>query len=195
MKEVKIIGITGGVGSGKSTVIKLMCENCDAKAILAEEIGHEALVPGSATYEKITEHFGKSILDKNAEIDHAKLADVIYSDNTEKEFLNSVVHPYALDRIREEIKAWRQTETPLLIIETALMFETGCDALCDEVWLVTADESTRIDRLSRSRGYSEDKSRAIIAAQQPDSELAERCDRVIENNGTPEMINEVLLQF
>ena len=185
MKQQKIIiGICGGVGSGKSTVVDLLEKNYAATVIKADEVGHLAFEPGSETYKKIITHFGDDILNETKEIDHGKLADRVFSDSSEKEFIDSVVHPFALDYIRERIKVWRKTDGRLFVIETALMFETGCDKLCDEVWLVTADESVRVERLKTTRGYTEEKSRSIIAAQINDEKISANCKKIIMNNGS-----------
>lgn len=223
----KIIGITGGVGSGKSTVLNFLEKEYHARILMADKIGHEAFEKYTDTYKKIAEHFGKEILDGKDEIDHVKLAAIIFNNKTEKEYVNNIIHPFVLDRIKHEIEKWNETITSnnidieaaskeskstnkstetdkpsnisekkdkkqetinLLIIETALMFETGCDKLCDEVWSVTTDEDIRISRLMRDRGYSEEKAKAIIATQLPDEELIRKSDRSITNN---QSVNEL----
>ena len=103
----KIIGITGGVGSGKSTVLNSLEKEYGAKILMADKIGHEAFEKNSDTYKKITEHFGKVILDNQERIDHIKLAAIIFKNETEKEYLNKIIHPYVLDRIKDEIKKWK----------------------------------------------------------------------------------------
>ena len=143
-----------------------------------------AFEPGSETYKKIITHFGDDILNETKEIDHGKLADRVFSDSSEKEFIDSVVHPFALDYIRERINVWKKTDGRLFVIETALMFETGCDKLCDEVWLVTADESVRVERLKTTRGYTEEKSRSIINSQLSEEKISNKCKRIIINNGS-----------
>ena len=184
MKQQKIIIICGGVGSGKSTVVDLLEKNYAATVIKADEVGHLAFEPGSETYKKIITHFGDDILNETKEIDHGKLADRVFADSSEKEFIDSVVHPFALDYIRERINVWKKTDGRLFVIETALMFETGCDKLCDEVWLVTADESVRVERLKTTRGYTEEKSRSIINSQLGEEKISNRCKRIIINNGS-----------
>ena len=212
----KIIGITGGVGSGKSTVLEILKKKYNATILMADKIGHEAFEKDTETYKMIVDHFGKEILNDQEEINHAKLAAIIFKNEKEKEYLNSIIHPFVINRIKQEIKKWTETykstnndigskstksdkknsiskgnnqETiNLLIIETALMFETGCDKLCDEVWSVTTDEDIRISRLMRDRGYSEEKAKAIIATQLPNEELIRKSDRSITNN---QSVNEL----
>ena len=184
----KIIGITGGVGSGKSTVLSFLEKEYKAKVLIADRIGHTAFLKDSDTYRKIVNHFGEKILDEQGEVDHPTLAQIIFQDEKEKEFINSIIHPYALDKIKTEISIWkndpeRESIDPnLLIIETALMFETGCDKLCDEIWGVITDTNIRIDRLMKDRGYTEEKARSIIAAQISDEEIKNKCKVIVTNN-------------
>ena len=219
----KIIGITGGVGSGKSTVLNFLEKEYGAGILMADKIGHEAFEKQTEIYKMIVDHFGKEILDDQEEIDHTKLAAIIFINEKEKEHLNNIIHPYVLDKIKSEIENWNKTTRSndndivstskesestnksyqiiksynisekkqkkqesinLLVIETALMFETGCDKLCDEVWGVITDTDIRIERLKRDRGYSEKKARSIIRAQLSDEELKEKCNEIIINNSS-----------
>ena len=199
----KIIGITGGVGSGKSTVLSILDKEYKARIIEADKIGHEAFIKNSDTYNMIIDHFGKQILSTEGEIDHKKLAKIIFNDEKEKEYLNGIIHPFVLDRIRSEISLWKNSNSDdqisntastntknhngsvsvdLMIIETALMFETGCDKLCDEVWVVITDKYTRINRLIKDRGYTKEKAEAIIASQLSDNKMINKCNKIINNN-------------
>ena len=192
----KVIGVTGGIGSGKSTLLSILKEKYAAQIFLADEVGHEVFHPGTDSFDEIVSHFGFSILDSVGEISRETLSGIIFCDETEKEFLNSVVHPYVIGRIREEIDHWKMdAESSLFVLETALLFETGCDSFCDEVWGVVTEESIRIRRLMDTRGYSEEKSRAIIASQVPDRVLEEKCDRVVRNEGTVQELEAVINQF
>ncbi|MBO6108741.1 MAG: dephospho-CoA kinase, partial [Eubacterium sp.] len=199
---------TGGVGSGKSTILNILQNDYGAEIILADNIGHEALEKDSSTYKLITDHFGTNILDADANIDKAKLAKIIFSNNKEKEFLNSIVHPTAIKRIKEIIDTWKQDvqngkinqqsssenktlnmgNHPMLILESALMFETACDRLCDEIWGIICDTETRIKRLMETRDYTKEHALSIINTQLSDEEIIEKCDHIIYNNGTIEDI-------
>ncbi len=185
----KIIGITGGVGSGKSTVLDYLKNNYNAHIIMADEIGHEALEPGTKTHEMIIKHFGEKITDDNKTISHKKLADIIFNNDKERNYINSIIHPYALDRIKAELKKYNDSDN-MTVIETALMFETTCDGLCDEVWGVITDDEIRIDRLIKTRNYSREKAIALIASQLSNAELINKCDRIITNNDSYEELKE-----
>lgn len=176
-----VIGITGGVGCGKSTVMNLLKERYQAKVLEADELGHLAMEPGSPVYERVRETFGEDILQGDGQIDRKRLADVIYGDDRKREQLNAIVHPYVLNRIRQTLADWQ--EEPLVCLETALLFETGCDTLCDEVWCIVTERQLRIQRLMEARGYKREKAEAIMKVQLPDEEWKRRSDVCIENNG------------
>lgn len=193
MKQNKrVIGITGGVGCGKSTVMTILREHFFAKTILADEVGHEALQKGTATYCEIVKIFGDNGLLPDGRIDRSYLADVIYQDEYKRQELNAIIHPYVWEKISEFVK---REETAIVAIETALMFETGCDTLCDEVWYVKTEAEIRIRRLMDSRGYTREKAEAIMAAQLSEEDCLERSDAVIENNGSIEKIVEQLQEL
>ena len=202
MKQV--IGITGGVGCGKSTVLSILKNHFDAEIFMADDVGHEVFDKDSSTYCDIVSHFGDRILGEDREIIRNALAEIIFQDENEKEFLDSVVHPYVIDRIRESIDDWNQrvdeidandSSVHLFVLETALMFETRCDELCDEVWGVITDMDLRIGRLISSRGYSEEKARSIISAQLSDDVIRQKCDRVIRNDGSEEELEKAVCQL
>ena len=195
----RVIGITGGVGCGKSTVLSILKNHFDAEIFMADDVGHEVFEKSSSSYQEIVLHFGDRILDGDGEILRSALAEIVFHDEAEKDFLDGIVHPYVIDRIRESIDVWMKrideldpddTEDHLFVLETALMFETGCDSLCDEVWGVVSDESTRIDRLMKTRGYSEEKARSIISSQLTDEDIRMRCDRIVLNDSSKEMLEE-----
>lgn len=185
-----VIGITGGVGCGKSTVIHLLEERYKAKVIVADDLGHQAMEPGTPVYDRIRKTFGLDLVLPDGNIDRHLLADRIYSDVAKREQLNSIVHPYVLNQIEETLKKWR--DEPLICLETALLFETGCDSFCDAVWCVMTDREIRIQRLMQSRGYTRQRAEAIMCAQLSDEEWRKRCDICIENNGDFDKIEERL---
>ena len=155
-----VLGITGGVGCGKSTLLSMLEKKKGAKVILADNLGHEVMEPGTECYEQIVTLLGSSILDETGHIKREKMAQIIYGDDEKRRKVNEIVHPSVKKEIKERIRMW-QAE-PLVVVETALMFESGCDAYCDEVWGIFTDPEIRIDRLSKSRGYSREKSLSIM---------------------------------
>lgn len=177
-----VIGITGGVGSGKSTVMSLLKNDYQAKILFADELGHQAMQPGEKPYSDICAVFGKEVVLADGQIDRVRLAEIVYADEQKREQLNHMIHPYVIQKIREQLSEWQ--EEPLVAVETAIMFESRCDDFCDRIWYVKADKDVRIGRLMESRGYTKEKAEAIMAAQISEEEGCRRCDACIENNGS-----------
>lgn len=176
----RVIGITGGVGSGKSTALMLLKEKYDAYICMADELGHRAMDQGTDAYIQIVKQFGPDILACNGEINRNALADIVYHDEGRLHCLNRIIHPYVKREIRKQME---RCPARLFVLETAILFETGCDRLCDEVWGVIAGDEIRIARLMESRGYSREKAESIMRQQMSSGELAERCDVVLVNDG------------
>lgn len=176
-----VIGIVGGVGSGKSTALGILRENYHAYICMADELGHEAMRRGTEAYEKILRTFGEEICGAEGEIDRGALAQRVYGDREQLEQLNGIIHPYVKAEIGRRIAA--SPEEQFFVLETAILFETGCDELCDEVWGVITENETRIRRLMDSRGYSREKAESIMKNQMDNIELTKRCDRIIVNDG------------
>lgn len=181
-----VIGITGGVGCGKSTVMAMLRERFGAKTLLADELGHEALQPGAETYGQIAALFGETVVSEDGQFNRALMAEMIYADGRKRKELNDIIHPYVMRRIGEYLTKWKQE--PFVAIETALMFESGCHKLCDKIWYVHTDREQRIDRLMTSRGYTRAKAEAIMAAQMAEEDIRRHCDACIDNNGSPEKL-------
>lgn len=186
-----VIGITGGVGSGKSYAAYRLQEKLGATLLIADELGHVVMEPGRSAYCQIVEHFGQNIVSSDGSIDRAALAEIVFSDARARDWLNQVIHPAVIEYIRDTIRQNR-TRSGILLIETALMYETGCDSLCDEVWLVYVPEEERIRRLASDRGYSEQKSKAIIQSQISETLLREKVQRIVPNDGTKEDLERAL---
>lgn len=175
-----VLGITGGVGCGKSTLLSMLEMKKGAKVILADNLGHEVMEPGTECYEQIVTLLGSSILDETGHIKREKMAQIIYGDDEKRRQVNEIVHPSVKKEIKERIRMWQ--EEPLVVVETALMFESGCDAYCDEVWGIFTDPEIRIDRLSKSRGYSREKSLSIMQKQMSYEEMKQKCSHVLFND-------------
>ena len=179
-----IIGVTGGVGCGKSAIMDMLHDRFGAEIILADNVGHEVMDPKEDAYLQIVEHFGVEMLDEDGAIDRKKLGAYVFNDKEELEFLNSVIHPAVKKKILkriEEIEA-DSMEEPFIAIEAALLLEDNYDAICDKVIYVYADESVRRQRLKDSRGYTDEKIDSIMKNQMSEVEFRERCDDVLDNS-------------
>ena len=164
-----VIGITGGVGCGKSTVLNLLEEKYGAKIIEADALGHDAMKPGTEPYQKICDTFGADITGEDGQILRPLLADKIYRDDNGRERLNAIVHPFVKEQICKQLSEWK--DEPV-------------------VWAVVTDKELRIQRLMESRGYSREKTESIMRVQLSDKEWEKRCDALLVNNGNLQKLQE-----
>lgn len=178
-----ILGITGGVGCGKSTVLDMLEKEYGAYVIQADLVAHELMEPGQTSYQAIVKHFGQAILEKDSHIDRKALGAIVFADEEKLELLNSLTHPAVKQEIRNRIK---ENPDKFVVIEAALLLEDHYDEICDEIWYVYADREVRFERLAASRGYSREKSQAMMDNQMSEEELRRRCQAVIDNSGTLE---------
>ncbi len=179
---MRIIGITGGVGAGKSRVLDFLQERYGASVYKADEVAKELQKKGEACYDEIVADFGEAILDPEGELDRIKLAEIIFSDPQKLQRLNQIVHPAVREYLLLHIEEERKKQTKYMIIEAALLLEEGYDEICDEIWYIYASEEVRKERLMRSRGYGEEKVARIMASQLPEDVFRSRCSASVENN-------------
>lgn len=183
-----VIGIAGGVGSGKSTVLEILQKKYQATLCMADELGHEAMRKGTEAYGKIVDRFGSGVLTDDGEINRNELAKIVYGDAAQLTALNAIIHPFVKQEIRKKIASC--SENSLFILESAILFETGCDVMCDVVWGVMTETEIRIRRLMTSRGYTREKAESIMAEQMSNAELGERCDSILVNDGEREELEQ-----
>ena len=191
--SMKVIGLTGGVGTGKSTVVSLAEEKPYVRAVKADEIGHFAMELGQSAYNDIITLFGDDILNEDKTINRKKVAEIVFADNEKLSALNGIIHPFVRNVIETRIEEEKKKgECKFFIIEAAILLETGYQAICDEIWVVITKESLRRQRLKESRGYSEEKITAIMKEQMPDEEFIKYADVIIENNESLEIVKRKL---
>lgn len=181
-----IIGVTGGVGCGKSAVMNLLNTEFGVEIILADEVGHEVMAPDGEAYEEIKGYFGSDILEKNTGIiDRKVLASRVFNNKESLDKLNSIIHPAVKRRILNRIKKIRENsdKEPFIAIEAALLLEDNYDEVCDTIWYIYAGKKERIRRLKESRGYSDEKIASIMKNQLTEKEFRLRSDEVIDNSG------------
>lgn len=193
---MKTIGITGGVGSGKSEVLRFLEETYGAVVCEADKMAHRLQSRGTYCYEKIVEYFGEEILDPEKKIDRKKLGAVVFSDPEKLQFLNNLIHPEVKKCFLKQMEEESESGTPLLVIEAALLLEEHYEEICDELWYIYAEKDVRVRRLKAARGYTEERCREIMQNQNPDEIFRKKCDRVINNSGsfadTKKQIEEIL---
>lgn len=180
---MKIIGITGGVGSGKSRVLSFLEDVFDIVVCQADHVAWKLQEPGQKCYNDIVEHFGSRILNKDGTINRGRLGQVVFNDSDELYVLNQIMHPAVKEFIRKSIEQEREKGTKCFVLEAALLLEEDYKEICDELWYIYADENTRRMRLKESRAYSDEKINAIMASQLPEEIFREQCQVVIDNCG------------
>lgn len=184
---MKIIGITGGVGCGKSEVIRYIMKNYKSYVIFADDVAKQLQQKGNLCYDRIVGLLGNEILAEDGEIDKAKMAAKIFSDETLLERVNGIIHPavysYVLEKISEQKK---KNEIDFFIIEAALLIESGYGKIVDEMWYVYAADEIRRERLKRSRGYSDEKINQIFLSQLSYEEFKNGSSFMIDNSDTME---------
>lgn len=179
---MKIIGITGGVGAGKTQILEYLNEKYGATICLTDKVGRHLQKKGKACYQAIVEHFGTGILDEKEELDREKLASIVFQNPEELAVLNSIVHPAVKEEVLRKIASEERKNTNLFIVESALLIEDNYEEICDELWYVYTEDDTRRNRLIYSRGYDANKVEEIIKAQLPKELFMKHCDRVIDNS-------------
>ena len=182
---MKGYGITGGAGTGKSEVIKMLQQNFGGCVIMSDEVARELMQKGNISYQLIVEYFGRDILMDDGEIDRKKLADHVFNNKEALEKLNSMTHPYVKDEIRKLIaEAEASGECRFVALESAILLECGYEDICDEFWYVYTKPEIRRQRMKETRNYSDEKVDSVMRNQQPDEVFFEQCSFVIKNNTT-----------
>lgn len=180
------IGLTGGIGSGKSTVSKFLAE-LGAPVIDADKVGHAIYQPDGPAYQDMIDAFGRDILAPDGAIDRKKLGPIVFGDPAALKRLNAIVHPKMFARMREMVAALRaQGERKPIVIEAAILIEANWQPLFDEIWLVIASKERVIERVERDRGMKPEQTEARIRAQLSDDERRRHASLVITNDGTLE---------
>lgn len=181
---MRIIGVTGGVGAGKSTVLQHLEKAWQARLILADQVGHEVMEPGEDAYQRIVDEFGREILSEDGRINRRVLGGIVFADREKLEKLNAVIHPAVKEEILRRIAAAGPGDC--IVVEAALFLEEKYDAFCDETWYIYTNEEERRRRLKASRGYTDERIDQILKNQKSHEEFLSRCNYVIDNNGTAE---------
>ncbi len=178
------IGLTGGIGSGKSTVSKMLAE-LGAPILDADKVAQSTYAPGASAYQEVIAAFGKGIVAGDGTIDRAKLGPIVFADPAQLKRLTDIVWPRTLERLRELIGEMRgRGEKQPIVVEAAILIEANWMPLFDEVWLVTASRERVIARVERDRGMKPEQTEARIRAQLPDAERVRYAKLVIRNEGT-----------
>ena len=188
---MKIIGLTGGIGSGKSTAAKILAE-FGAKVIDADKVAHEVFNPGTEGLQKVVETFGEAVLNSTGEIDRKKLGEIVFNNPVALSTLNGIIHPRAYELTKSRLEECQKLGVEVVILEVILLVEAGWDHLVDEIWVMVASEDTVVQRLQVSRKLTSEEILSRIHAQTPNEERTKYADVIIENDGSHEELETKL---
>jgi len=175
-----IIGLTGNIATGKSTITHVLAEH-GAEIIDADLIGHEVQKPGGPAYLKIIEGYGGEILTPEGSIDRRKLGEIVFNDPGRLHQLEQIVHPFVVDRI---VARLRESTGSVVVIEAIKLIEVGLAGLCSEVWVVTSTKEQQVARLRESRGMTRKAALLRIHAQPPQADKVRLASVVFKNTGS-----------
>ena len=179
-----IIGVTGGMGAGKSRVLAYLEEKWNARTIRLDDISRDLLARNGLCYEQTIHIFGEEIVKPDGDLDRALIARMIFEDSRLRDRLNALVHPAVKVEVRRIAEEMRQLDAGLLVVEAALLIEGGYREICDELWYIYADEAVRRERLKSSRGYTDERIDGTFATQLSDNAFRACVDFVVDNSGS-----------
>ena len=179
---MKVLGITGGVGSGKSEVLRWLEDAYGAYVCQMDETAKELQKKGTDCFRQITDHFGSRVVGRDGELDRAELSRIVFSEEKELQALNEIVHPAVIRRVKEDIAQKTEEGASLYVVEAALLPDAGKE-LCDGLWYIYTKEDVRRERLKASRGYTDERITRMIASQPGEERFRSACSAVIDNSG------------
>jgi dephospho-CoA kinase len=177
-----VVGLTGGIGTGKSEVARMLQE-LGAALINADQVGHEAYTPHSEPWQAVVEAFGEGILQPDGQINRRELGGIVFSDPEKLALLNGIMHPRMARMVAERIEEYRRKGQGVLVVEAAVLFEAGWESLVDEVWTTESPVESVVARLKERSGLSEEEVRKRIDSQLSAEERKSRANVVVENAG------------
>lgn len=178
----KVIGLTGGIGSGKSTVSQYLAE-LGAVILDADKVGHEAFKPNTEAWYEVVATFGKQILTPGGEVNRKKLGEIVFNNAESLSRLNQIMHPRMYDIIKAQIEEYRRQRADVVVLEAAVLLEANWTSLVDEVWVTVASEATVLKRIKQQRGLEETQTLARIRSQLSTEKRVKHADVVINNDG------------
>lgn len=183
-EAMRVIGITGGVGSGKSEVLRYLQEEYKAVVVQLDEVAKLLQRSGQDCFRQIVAVFGTEVIGQDGELDRQRLAAIVFSDAEKLRRLNEIVHPSVKRWVQEDLLKRTREGVSLYVIEAALLPTAGYEEICGEMWYIYATEAVRRKRLMASRGYTEEKITQMILSQPEEQKFRDVCTAVIDNSGT-----------
>lgn len=194
---MRVLGVTGGIGSGKSQVLRYLQEAYGAVVSPLDDVARQLQKKGEPCFRRIVDAFGREMVGTDGELDREKLAAFVFANPEKLEVLNGIVHPAVKQWVREDISKKEKEQIRLYVVESALFPKVEYGDICKEMWYIYTEEQIRFRRLQESRGYTKEKIRSILRVQPPEDAFRRICTAVIDNSGdfehTKEQIGELLL--
>ena len=184
-----VIGLIGGIGSGKSSVSAIL-QSLGIEIIDADKVGHEAYTPNSEGWKKVISVFGQDIVGPENEIDRKKLGGIVFSDPSEMEKLNKLMHPIIHNLVEEKIKLLSNQGVKVVVLEAAILIEANWQDLTDEIWLAKSNQEVVIERVQLRNNFTREEIIKRIQSQMSNDEREKHSDIVIDNNGTIEQLEK-----
>ena len=184
-----VIGLIGGIGSGKSSVSAIL-HSLGVEIIDADKVGHEAYTPNSEGWKKVISVFGQDNVGPENEIDRKKLGGIVFSDPSEMEKLNKLMHPIIHNLVEEKIKLLSNQGVKVVVLEAAILIEANWQDLTDEIWLAKSNQEVVIERVQLRNNFTREEIIKRIQSQMSNDEREKHSDIVIDNNGTIEQLEE-----
>lgn len=187
-KDKPVVGLLGGIGSGKSQVAAAFARQ-GARIVAGDQLGQAALRDPDIRA-RVVSRWGQGIVDESGEIDRRRLAAIVFADPAQRKELEAITHPWIRQRIREQVEeARKEPRVPLIILDAAVMLEAGWNEVCDRLVFIEAPREVRLARVAQQRGWSEKEVEAREQAQLPLTEKAVRADHVFDNSVSLEHLN------
>ncbi len=186
---MRVIGLTGGVGTGKSTVSQFL-QDLGAVLLDADKVGHESYLPNSLTWKDLVAAFGDGILQPDQQIDRKKLGAIVFSDPARLAQLNGIVHPRMREMMKQKLQDMKARSVKVVVLEAAILIEAKWTPLVDEVWVTAAPEQTVIQRVQKRNNWTEEQIRGRIKAQLPDAERRRHAQVIVDTDCTLDEVRE-----
>lgn len=190
----KVVGLTGGIASGKSTVSKMLSQ-VGFPIVDADLVAHRLQQPGQPGFERLVDHFGRGILTGGGELDRSRLGQLAFGDPVARDELNQAMQPLIREEIMAQVANFKRTGVPVVVIDVPLLFEQHYDDDCDLTVVVTVDRAHQLQRLQQRNDYDRVTALARIDAQLPLTVKAARADIVIDNNGDYHQLQKQVAQL
>lgn len=189
-----VVGLTGGITSGKSTISGILAE-MGAEIVNADELGHQLLKAHTETWEKVVNAFGRDILSPNGDIDRQKLGRIVFHNTKALQQLNHIMHPRIYQMVAERIDNLRRQQADIVVLEAALLIEAGWSPLVDEIWVAITSESTALQRLMTRDNLTQEQALARIRSQTPVEERVKQADVIIDTSGSLDQVRARVIEL